>query len=73
MIGCRRHNSLLGERNDDMLDKFLAIFWYAMFLTFSLVVIFFIKEVDLIIVVIAVAIMAAYDFWLETFSKREKS
>lgn len=56
-----------------MLDKFLAIFWYAMFLTFSLVVIFFIKEVDLIIVVIAVAIMAAYDFWLETFSKREKS
>lgn len=55
-----------------MLDKALAAISIALFLGFMGIVIYFVKEVDLTLIVVAVLIMAVYDFWGATRQNGKK-
>ena len=46
-----------------MIDKIMAIASLATMIAFLLVVVFFVPDIDLIVVVILVSLMAIYDFW----------
>jgi len=53
-----------------MIDKIMAIVSLAAMIAFLLVVVFFVPDIDLIVVVVFVSLLAIYDFWR---SLREKS
>ena len=46
-----------------MLDKVLATLSIVLFIAFVGIVVIYVKEVDLTIIIVAVVIIAAYDFW----------
>ena len=45
-------------------DRLLALLAFVGFVVFSGIVIWWVREIDLIIVVVLVSLMAGYDFWL---------
>lgn len=56
-----------------MLDKSLAAISIVLFLGFMGIVIYFVKELDLTIIVVAVLMMAIYDFWRATRNNDKKN
>jgi len=58
-----------GRRDDGAMtrtDKMLAALAVCLFLVFLGIVIWFVREIDLIVVTLVVAGLAIYDFWLES-------
>ena len=45
-------------------DRILALLAFVGFVVFSGIVVWWVREIDLIIVVVLVSVMAGYDFWL---------
>lgn len=52
-------------------DRILALLAIVGFVVFSGIVVWWVKEIDLIIVVVVVSLMAAYDFWLGAGQKKD--
>jgi len=55
-----------------MTDKIMAILALAIMIAFLGVVVVFVPDLDLLIVVIFVSLLAIYDFWQSLSSKRKK-
>ena len=54
-------------------DKILAVLSLAAFVVFTGIVVWWVREIDLIIVVVAVVFMAAYDFWKGAGQRNDNS
>lgn len=52
-------------------DRILALLAFVGFVAFSGIVIWWVKEIDLIVVVVLVSAMAGYDFWLGAGQARD--
>lgn len=52
-----------------MLDRVIALVALAVFIGFMLILVGFVTDVDLIVVVVVVSVMAAYDFFLTAFKR----
>jgi len=46
-----------------MFDKFWAVFSLSMIIAFLGTIIYFVTDIDLVVVVAIVVVMAVYDFW----------
>ena len=54
-------------------DKILAALSLVAFVIFTGIVVWWVREIDLIIVVVAVIFMAAFDFWKGAGQREDKS
>ena len=52
-----------------MIDKIMAILGLASLIAFLAVVAWFVPDIDLIVVIVVVSLLAIYDFW-RTFHER---
>jgi len=52
-----------------MIDKLMAILGLASLIAFLAVVAWFVPDIDLIVVIVVVSLLAIYDFW-RTFRER---
>jgi hypothetical protein len=53
-----------------MLDRMLGLLALASLIGFMLILMWFVPDIDLAIVIVVVALLAAYDFWVTLFKPK---